>query len=385
MVPWSRNRTAWQWQPGALVGHEVGAPMSVEHAPRSLVSPSLQWSGFDDTGVLTNKSPQGRWISLVGEKANHVIGQGRMLWCQSLPDAESPTVTTDPIWRTFFPERNPHGTERVWIALLLPRPLPGGAATNPTFGRSPGGPFQTAGGYKSTAVASPGDLSVATLVEPVLVGGRFRELDIAVKNGFRLVGLTIYERSRTDRALNGDLDVFDPSSVRGGAPIRDRPLRKIRRGLEQSWHNLRNVTSGSVVGNATTTRIIGTTPTNIFDRTSTARTASTPGVLIDELNGSLARPSANYVEASVEVCASITAGATGQVQFVSSLGSVTITGVTTTRQVYRTLTKLSLDTDISGRGEGAATEKVDILAAAGTGGESIDVVAWAICTDPATS
>ena len=383
MVPRSRSRTAWQWQPGALVGHEVGAPLSVDHAPRSLISPSLQWSGFDDTGVLTNKSPQGRWISLVGEKANHVIGQGRMLWCQSIPDAESPTVTTDPIWRTFFPERNPHGTERVWVALLLPRPLPGGAATRPTFGRSPGGPVQTAGGYKSTAVASPADLSVATMVEPVIVGGRFRELDIAVKNGFRLVGLTIYERSRTDRALSGDLDVFDPSSVRGGAPIRDKPLRKIRRGLEQSWHNLRNVTSGSVVGNATTARITGTTLTNIFDRTSTARTASTPGVLIDEGYGGM--PHKDHVEATVAVCASITAGAAGQVQFVSSLGTVTISGVTTERKRYRTLTTLSLETFPGTRGANAATEKVDILAAAGTGGESIDVVSWAICTDPVTS
>jgi hypothetical protein len=381
MIPRSRSRAAWQWHP-ALHGHEDPVPIAIEHLPRSLVFPSLQWSGFDDTGIQTNKAPQGRWISLVGDKANHVIGQGRMLFCQAIADADSPTVTTDPIWRTIFPERNPHGTERVWVALLLPRPPPGGAATQPTFGRSPGGPVQSAGGYKATAIASPGDLTVATMVEPVIVGGRMRELDIAVKNGLRLVGLTIYERSRVDRALNGDLDVFDPASVRGGAPIRDRPLRRIRRGLEQAWHNLRNVTSGSVVGNATTARITSTTLTNIFDRTSTARTASTPGVLIDEVKGAVLP--AGSVEATVAVCASITAGATGQVQFISSLGSVTISGVTTARQWYRTTTKLNLTT-IAVRGTDAASEKVDILAAAGTGGESIDVVAWGISTDPNTA
>jgi len=383
MIPSGTARTRWQWQPEIDV-KPAPFPILLETRARySGVRTPLAWSGCDDGDIETGGNPLGRTVAAIGNAVNHLQGQTRLLFCQAITDSDSPTTTKDPLFSFLFSERMPQGTERVWTALCLPQSFPV-AATPPVseFGRSPGGPFGRGNGYASSA-SSPDDLVEVAFVESgIVVGNRWRELEALVRNGFRLVGLTVYERPRADGCLDVTLDVFRPVSVGAGGPITERPLHAIRRALNRSWRWGRGTYCGSLIGEGTPSaaRVTGTTKANIFDITSTSRTASTPGVLVDALYGAQDRDT--EADAFVAVKASITGGSDGAVDFVSSQNTVTISGIGTTVKWYRAAmtSPLQLDATATGRAavDGAASDKVDILAAAGTAGQSIDVFAWSI-------
>ena len=366
--------------------------ISVSQAPTQI--------GLDNAAGRTGEPPDARHLVNVAERANSAAALcHRGVFCHHTVSA-SGQPAADPLHRIRYRATFELARHLRTRCLALPpyTTAPAAGTVRAEFD----GPLGARAGNMEIEVdqAEPTRLRELEVLEarPILPGGLI-SYELGTFVAFKAAAFAVYEAPHPQYgtfSTSGDQAGINPERFRPGQVVQDASLTTFRRFENHMWlHHRPIVAAWSAIGftDAASRELVNvSTFTNLIDLASTARTADTPGEVIPSLYAGRGPQTSASGGDRVRCVAGVYAqganlgASSGEVRLTSSLGSLTISGITSTARWHGveasgTLSPTTGTVDVStllSNADGRDFDKVDLLGRTTTSGagETLRVWAW---------